>query len=221
MKAVDRRPNRGCDESAPWWTEECKVARLNYRAVVANEERVYFAKLYRAKIVSAKKEYWRRKVEGMKTSSDIFKLVRWAAPRKAKILPLILHEGQLISDQAEITSILRDCLLARYDAADDLTYCSIPGKNLVLWTNQVTETEVRKCTIGSGNSCAGADVISVELLATCWDSIGNYVTQIFHSCLRLGHHPYCLKLAEIVYLPKKGRDPCSIKAGDLFRFSLV
>ncbi|KAI0993628.1 hypothetical protein K3495_g14556, partial [Podosphaera aphanis] len=77
--------------------------------------------------------------------------------------------------------------------------------------SNITELEVRTCTIGSGNTSPGADEISVDLLTACWESIERHVTQLFRACLRLGHHPSCFKLAEVVFLPKPGRDPSSIK----------
>lgn len=37
------------------------------------------------------------------------------------------------------------------------------------------------------------------------------MTHLFCACLRLGYHPSCSKLAEVVFLPKVGRDPSSVK----------
>ena len=33
----------------------------------------------------------------------------------------------------------------------------------------------------------------------------------FCACLSLGYHPVCFKLVEVVFLPKSGRDPSSVK----------
>ena len=70
---------------------------------------------------------------------------------------------------------------------------------------------MRACTVGSGNTSPGADGISVELLAACWNTLGLRATHLFRACLRLGYHPACFKLAEVVFLPKNGRDPSSVK----------
>ena len=61
------------------------------------------------------------------------------------------------------------------------------------------------------NTCPEADGISVALLTACWDSIGIHVTNLFRACIHHGHHPTCFKLAEVVFLPKPGRDPTLIK----------
>ncbi|KAI0994897.1 hypothetical protein K3495_g13283 [Podosphaera aphanis] len=137
--------------------------------------------------------------------------MRWASPCHEKIPPPLLHEGRLVSDQEERASILRDNLLARHQASDDLPPTILTGETKIPWTEELSEIEVRKCTIGSGNTSAGADGISVELLSACWDSIGTHITQLFHACIRLGYHPSCFKLAEIVLLPKPGRDLTSVK----------
>ena len=71
----------------------------------------------------------------------------------------------------------------------------------------LSDLEVRTCTIGSGNTSPGADEISVELLTACWKDIGTHVTQLFLAYVRFGYHPSCFKLAEVMFLQKPGRDP--------------
>ncbi|KAI1006775.1 hypothetical protein K3495_g1438 [Podosphaera aphanis] len=192
LKAVGRRPNKAAGRSAPWWTSECKHAKSEYRAATTETERISRAKYLRATVASEKKEYWKRQVESICSLSDTFK-------------------GRLVSDQEERASILRDNLLARNQASDDLPPTILTGETKIPWTDELSEIEVRKCTIGSGNNSPGADGISVELLSACWDSIGTHITQLFHACIRLGYHPSCFKLAEIVLLPKPGRDLTSVK----------
>ena len=102
-------------------------------------------------------------------------------------------------------------MLARYEASDDLSFCLLPGDGRILWKEQLDDLEVRNCTIGSKNTCPGADGVSVKLLATCWESIGPCITHLFRACLRMGYHPNCFKLAEVIFIPKPGRDPTNIK----------
>lgn len=75
----------------------------------------------------------------------------------------------------------------------------------------MTELEVRTYTIGCGNTSPRADGIYVELLSACWNHIKSHVIQLLRAFLRLGFHPACFKLAEVIFLPKAGRDPSSIK----------
>lgn len=211
LKAIGRRPRRGNGKSAPWWTPDCKAAQLAYQSSINTPERSIQARIYRKIVCTAKREYWKGIVERMETPKEIFKLTRWASPRQPILPPPLLHEDRIISNQAERACVLRDCLLARHDATDDLPPCTEPSEGSIPWSEELSETEVRHCTIGKGNTCPGVDGISVELLSAVWESIGKYVTHLFRACILLGHHPSNFKLAEVVFLPKPGRDPSSIK----------
>ncbi|KAI1005700.1 hypothetical protein K3495_g2517 [Podosphaera aphanis] len=207
LRVVGKHSNRKSGRSAPWWTPECKEAHLEYRAAVLESEHIMLGKAFRDVVAKAKNEYWKKRIESMHTPSDVFNLMGWLTPRQEKIPPPLLHNGNFISDHAERATVLRDSLLARHKASEDLPNFTISNEGHIPWTYDLTESEVRTCTIGSGNSCPGADGISVELLATCWDSIGLHVTQLYRACLQLGYHSSCFQLAEIVVLPKPGRDP--------------
>ncbi|KAI0992506.1 hypothetical protein K3495_g15679, partial [Podosphaera aphanis] len=129
LKAVGRRSNKAAGRSAPWWTTECKHAKSEYRAATTETERFSRAKYLRATVASAKKEYWKKQVETITSLSDTFKVMRWASPCLEKIPPPLLYEGRLVSDQEERASILRDNLLARYQASDDLPPTILAGEN--------------------------------------------------------------------------------------------
>ncbi|KAI0999189.1 hypothetical protein K3495_g9008 [Podosphaera aphanis] len=206
-KAVGKRQNKLSGRAAPWWTLDCKEAHLQYRSAASVAECNRYAKSFRATFAAAKSEHWKRKVEAMKSSSDVFGIMRWATPRQMKIPPALMHEGRFVSDQAERAEILPDTLLARFQASEDLAPCSLSNVARIPWTEDMTDIEVQICTIGSGNTSPGADKISVGLLAACWKDIGTHVTQLFFACVRFGYHPSCFKLAEVVFLQKSGRDP--------------
>ncbi|KAI1002492.1 hypothetical protein K3495_g5712, partial [Podosphaera aphanis] len=211
IKATGTRPKRGKVKAAPWWTAECKAVHAEHRVATEPTERSTTAKKLRATITAAKKEHMTRKIESMTTPDDIFKLMRTASPRQASVPPPLLHDGRLVTNQAERATILRDALLARHQASDDLSTCTLQSSNRILWNTEVTDKEARACTIGGGNTAPGADGVSVELLATCWDTIGPYVSELFRSCIRLGTHPSCFKLAEVVLIQKPNRDPTTVK----------
>ncbi|KAI1002861.1 hypothetical protein K3495_g5343 [Podosphaera aphanis] len=207
LKVVGKRRNKASGRAAPWWTLDCKDAHLQYRSAASVAERNRYANSFRATVAVAKSEHRKRKVEAMKSSSDIFGLMRWATPRQIKIPPPLMHEGRFVLDQAERAEILRDTLLARCQASEDLAPCSLSSVARIPWTEDLTDIEVRTCTIGSGNTSTGADEISVELLAACWKDIGTHVKQLFRACVRFRYHPSCFKLAEVVFFQKSGPDP--------------
>ncbi|KAI1007908.1 hypothetical protein K3495_g328 [Podosphaera aphanis] len=99
-------------------------------AIKATEtRRAVFAETLLTTIAAAKKEYQTSQVEAMTTPAAIFKLMREANPRQASPPPLLIHEGALVTEPAERATILRDALLARYLATDDLTPCDVPSDN--------------------------------------------------------------------------------------------
>lgn len=51
----------------------------------------------------------------------------------------------------------------------------------------------------------------MELLTAFWKSIGPCSTHLFRDCLQIGYHPECFKLAEVIFIPKPGRNPTTIK----------
>lgn len=81
VQATGTRSNGGSGKSAPWWTPECKFARLNYQDSVSENERKIRAKAYRTIVASSKREYWKRQVEGISSNSDVFKIMKWASPK--------------------------------------------------------------------------------------------------------------------------------------------
>ncbi|KAI1005855.1 hypothetical protein K3495_g2360 [Podosphaera aphanis] len=127
----------------------------------------------------------------MTTSANIFKLMRGSNPRQANIPPPLNHNGRLIVDQEERATILRDALLARHEASNDLLPCTNISDDRIPWNNDVSAEEFRTCTIGCGNAAPGADGIS--------------------ACIHLGTHPSCFKLAEVVLIQKANRDPATVK----------
>ncbi|KAI1005175.1 hypothetical protein K3495_g3042 [Podosphaera aphanis] len=137
--------------------------------------------------------------------------MRRRSSNRSGVPPPLIREGRITTNQAERATILRDSLLARYQPTDDLPPYTLSGSNSINWTSEITLAEVRTCTIGNGNTCPGADEISVELLKACWESIDPHAVNLFQACLYFGYHPTCFKLAEVVFIPKSGRDPSTTK----------
>ncbi|KHJ30457.1 putative eka-like protein [Erysiphe necator] len=141
LKAVGRRINKTSGRKAPWWTPECKFDHLEYHEAVKDEEHNLRARKFRKTVASAKKEHWKRRIEDMKSSRDAYKLMRWAAPQHSSNTPPLRHEGRIIADQLERAITLRDCLLSRFSASDDLPPCTVSGVARIPWSEELTELE--------------------------------------------------------------------------------
>ncbi|KAI1007859.1 hypothetical protein K3495_g371 [Podosphaera aphanis] len=137
LKAVGKASSGGSGRSAPWWTPECKAARLQYRSASVEADRNQYARAYRNTIAGAKREYWKSHIEDIKSLPDIYRLMRWTNPRDTKIPPPLLFNGRLVSKQAERAEILRDSLLARFEASDDLPNPTITTENRIPWTMEL------------------------------------------------------------------------------------
>ena len=211
IKATGTRVRKESGKSAPWWTPRCKSAHAEYRASTSLSQRAICAKKLRETITAAKKEHQTCQVEAMTSPADIFKLMRSTNHRQVRPPPPLNYNGPVITDPSERATVLRDALLARHQASDDLPTCTAPSNNRIHWEDDISDNEVRTCTIGCTKTAPGADGVTVELLEACWKTIGPCVTQLFRACIRLGTHPSCFKLAEVVLLEKPNRDPTSIK----------
>nr|ABW72065.1 TE1b [Blumeria hordei] len=186
------------EEPGVFADQECKLARAECHAVVTPEQRWVHAEKLRSTLRAAKKEHQTRQVEAITTPTAEFKLMRSAEPRQASSPPPLNHDGKMYADPAERAVILRDALLARHQATDDLPPLDVPSTNRIPWNDHVSDEEIRICTMGCVNTAPGADGISVELLQTCWKTIGPFT-----------RHPF--KLAEVVLIRKMNRDPTTVK----------
>ncbi|POS87283.1 hypothetical protein EPUL_000774 [Erysiphe pulchra] len=111
-----------------YWALDSALKAVDYQDAINESERTSRAKKFIITVASAKREYWKKKAEDMKTTQETFKLMRWASPRQASITPPLRHQGRFVSDQAERARILRDSLLARFSASDDLPNCLLSGE---------------------------------------------------------------------------------------------
>ena len=209
VKAAGTQRDTRHGKYAPWWTPEFKLARTEYRAAVTLEQQWVHTKKLRSTLRAAKKEHQMRQVEAITTPTAEFKLMCSAESRQASVPPLLNHQGRMYTNPAEQAVIFRDAILVRHQAKDDLPPLNAPSTNQIPWNDHVSDEEIRTCTIGCANTAPGADGISVEFLQTCEKTIGLFVSTLFSACIRLGIHPSCSKLAEVVLICNvTGLIPC-------------
>lgn len=195
---------------APWWTTECQTAyRRHLRDHTGigsppTEATREFLKTVRR----TKKAYWRDRIDGIKTDSDLYSLARWhkLLPNQQDS-PLVVN-GETITDTAEKAEALRRELLDRFNNADDLP--APPGaenytQNPLPWDTKVSTEEAERYAIGVASTSPGADGITVRLLKACWADIRNLVRAIYQRCLELEFYPGCWRVAEVTMIPKAGK----------------
>ena len=211
-KAAGRAVRKGT-RSAPWWTEECAQAAAGYRAIrrlypLGFNREVQLAKLdFRHVVRRAKRQYWRKLIDGFTDSSSVFKAVRWLRSPGAFQPPPLQADGQVYETQVDKANALRRATLERRTAADDLPDPWIPvvPHKTIPFPQSTSLDEARDATIGVGNTSPGSDNITVKLLQTVWHLIGVHVRLLYEGCLSVGHHPKPFRVAEVVMIAKPGR----------------
>ncbi len=212
-KAVGRKPTRVCGNSAPWWNEECKLKHREYKEARGRQENAMQArKVFKHAVKAAKRDYWRRQVENATTDAQVFKVMQWAKPKTGRDPPpLKVAEDTWISDPLERAEALRDTLLTRFDATRDLPTWESEQPESIPWDSSLSLEDVTASTLGTGDKSPGSDKITVRLLRACWSAIGAQVKTIFQACLEHEHFPSAFRVAEVILLPKPGRDLTTAK----------
>ncbi|KAI0997034.1 hypothetical protein K3495_g11150 [Podosphaera aphanis] len=212
IKATWRRSSPQPGQSAPWWTEECREAKGLYRALNDDDSR----KAFRRTVKKAKRHYWRRKFSEAQTDTDMYRLARWAKPRQQGTTAPLRTVNGFESDPRRRATLLRDLLLARFTRENDIEVTNDltdfePDANHLPWSTEVTEEESRWAATSCQDKAPGANNITVRLLRAAWPAVGHAVRALYEVSLRLKHFPSVFKLAEVILIPKSGRDLSTAK----------
>ncbi|KAJ6438033.1 ABC transporter [Purpureocillium lavendulum] len=177
---VAGRPVRKQGRSAPWWTEECRLAAAEYRAI----RRVYplgfcrdvqLAKKDFQKVVrQAKRLYWRKLIDSFNDSASVFKAVRWLKSPGAFQPPPLEVDGEVYETQLDKANALRRATLERRTAEDDIPdpWVPVTATRPIPFAQDVSLAEVQDATIRTGNTSPGSDNITVKMLKAAWHIIG-------------------------------------------------
>jgi hypothetical protein len=218
IKAVGMS-DRGGERSAPWWNEECRSAYIKHVAsrigdpenVPSVETREFLATVRRAK-----REYWRKIIDGVKDDKDLYRVVGWHKLTGNLKSPPLVHQGITVEDTMEKAEVLRAEILGRFDASDDLQQDPLEnweGSGRLGWDTTVSMEEVERSTIGVSSTSPGSDKITVRLLKAAWSATKTPIHGLYNQCLRFSYFPRSWRLAEVAMLPKVGkRDRSSVRS---------
>ena len=101
--------------------------------------------------------------------------------------------------------------MARFNAAHDLPRWECGQRESIPCDHTLLLDDVTACTIWSGDKAPGSDKITVRMLKSCWNEIGEHVRENFQVCLEMSHFPTDFRAKEALLLPKPGRDPATAK----------
>ncbi|KAI0995871.1 hypothetical protein K3495_g12310 [Podosphaera aphanis] len=146
----------------------------------------------------------------------MYRLARWAKPRQQGATAPLKTVNGFESNPRRRATLLRDLVLARFTKENDIEVTNDltdfePDANHIPWSTEVTEEEARWVATSCQDKAPGADNITVRLLRAAWPAVGHAVRALYEGSLRLKHFPSVFKLAEVILIPKPGRDLSTAK----------
>jgi ribonuclease HI len=203
------KPDRKEGRAAPWWTKECKAAYQAYkraRQLCSGSPPLEETRAFKTTVRQAKRQYWRHVIDNAKDDKDLFKVIAWhKLTPENQDTPLIVNDI-IISDPLEKAEALREEVLNRYTAEDDLGhYLNQEDTANLPWSTHISLEEAERNTIGVTSTSPGTDRSTVRLLRACWAQVGELIRRIFQRCLELNYFPAQWKLAEVAMIPKVGK----------------
>jgi len=211
------KPARSIARAAPWWTQECTEAKNNWHKARRQLESTNVQEVEELRrqflrtVRSAKRQYWRKTIDGVKTDKDLYRVVGWHKLVPKLKSPPIIVDGRQIDGITEKAQVLARHIIHRFSAEDDL-----PGDPLEGWEReelniqldcmkQASLEEVEASTIGVKSTSPGVDRTTARLLKACWGAVKGDIHALFNKCLHIGYYPKAWRLAEVVMIPKPGK----------------
>lgn len=210
-------PQRGSGHSAPWWTDECKSAyhlHLNSRRGHTDGRITDETRAFLATVRKAKKSYWQNRIDGAKDGKDLWSIIAWHKLEPTRQETPLEYNGSTLIDPKDKAEALREAILFRFSADDDLPMPPEPQNNPTLpWDTYLGMEETEQSAIGISSTSPGIDRFTVRLMKAAWPYIGSSVRDIYRKCLDLNYFPHCWRIAEVSMIPKVGKkDRSSVRS---------
>lgn len=167
------KPDRESGHSAPWWTEECRLAHKRHvrEKAGAGQPPSEATKIFHTEVRKAKKAYWQKRIDECTQDTDLYKLVGWhKLSYDQQDTPLIVDRETFTSPLDKVEA-LRKAVLDRFTADDDLPtpppHTDDDHSPRLPWYTQVSMEEVERYVIGVTSTSPGPDRVTVRLLKVC------------------------------------------------------
>jgi ribonuclease HI len=193
----------GQQTGQPWWNEDCKQSRQQYRLGDCTK------KDFRKAVRRAKTLFWQARLDTAAQAKDAFDISKWHKSMGSYRSPPLKDPSSpnmpLATTLPEKRAVLARNLLHNPSEVGDtpLDAPTVPITALPFPT--VLDTDVERAILRTRNTAPGADEIPTCILQTAWPLIKDRVCQLFQSCLRLGHHPKCFRQAIIAIIQKPNK----------------
>jgi hypothetical protein len=188
--------------SSKWWNDECREAVAALAEASDQDQTCLGRELKR--VVRISKQEWANMYI---MEANIWEVAAWCHGRRSSHIPaLIDHNGDLTHDHEQMASLLLERFFAKDDRNIPTHFTDDPmprPPRLFEPFNKEELFDLLKQTVTK--SAPGISGIGWDLLKHGWPHCNDLLTNIFSSCIRLGHHPDQWKEATVVIIPKPNK----------------
>ena len=198
-------------KKTPWWNKDLTREVRIVQGTDPQDKKAHkkARRRLRGKVRKARSQFWNKAVNEVKSDADLYKLASWRKPvPNTETKALQGHEDK--SEEEQITIIAKSLLEQKAEdhgnSNDDPT-ASETNPNRITWKKLSMET-VRRNMFEVASKAPGADGITVDLLRDMEVDMDR-LTELVNQDLDEG--VATMKEADVLLIPKHGRDPSTTK----------
>ena len=232
-KAIPKSTTVSKGPRVPWYNKECDQIRLERKSAQRRSKRnPTWANILTYKRLRAKARYtfrtnqkrsWRDFVSSLNSKTPSQKV--WKAIRKIKgkgsvsSIGHLLAGDQLVTDKKAVANLLASTIsqnssssrysarFQRVKASKEAKACNFDSDESEPYNKKFTISELKQALQKSNNSSAGLDGIHYQLLTHLPEETLCVLLDIFNHIWTTGAFPPSWREAEVVPIPKPGKDP--------------
>jgi hypothetical protein len=193
--------------SSKWWNDDCREAA----SALANAQEADRTRLGQElkKVVRIAKRDW---ANSYISEANIWEVAAWQHGRHSSHIPaLIDHTGELMYDHEQMASLLSERFFAKDEGNIPTHFPDDPPLQATRPFAPFGKEELLELLKQTANKSApGISGIGWDLLKHGWPHCNNLLTNIFSTCIRLGHHLNRWKEATVVVIPKPNKADYSL-----------
>ena len=184
---------------ARWWTDECHNASLALQTATLQERKDKARRL--KTVVRAAKQSW---ADNYITTANIWEVALWRHSQCSSHIPALMnHDGELVFNHEDISSLLCERFFAEDNGSIPLhMHDDPPLQDVCAWLAFGDGELWELLRETKNNSAPSTSGVGWFLLKQGWAQVGQLLTNVFNSCIRLGHHPARWREAVVTVIPK-------------------
>jgi hypothetical protein len=194
--------------NARWWTDECKAAAQALRHAEDPEDIRRLNQQLKQVTRRAKREWANEYI----TAANVWEVAAWRHGRRSShIAALRSADGSLSFDHETMAGTLSERFFAEDRGAIPTRFNDDPPPRDARPFHPFGEDELFALLKAAANKSApGGSGIGWDLMKKGWSHMSELLTNVYNSCISLGHHPARWKEATVVVIPKADKPDYSV-----------